>query len=328
MDYWMQSALTALPPQATHFALPVVPGQILHVDGDMLAYWAGGNEDTSVTASRHNAMQKVKMLRDMSGSSGVVLHLTAAGSTKGDRFVISTVKPYQGQRKAGRKPKNWEYLRGLLQDYEGPLFRTKMWHSREADDGIALCAYDTVGKGQVPIAIASKDKDMRMLPGLHVNWDTYEPTRVLHNEFSVGDSEGKQFGHKWFWLQMLQGDSADNIPGLPHYRAITGMRPLGPVTARLLLEDCEDNAEAYRTVLGLYQSFYGTFAKAAMVEQAMLLWLRTDAGASMLDFLRIMPEDPELRAQARIKAIEVEGLKCEAINLANQSASAVCRAHG
>ena len=27
---------------------PVVPGRVLHIDADMLAYWSGGSEDTSI----------------------------------------------------------------------------------------------------------------------------------------------------------------------------------------------------------------------------------------------------------------------------------------
>lgn len=320
MDEWMQSAVGALQGQPTIPVLPPVPGRVLHLDGDLLAYWAGGNEDTSVGESRRNAAQKIETLREYSSSSSVVAHLTASSSTKGDRFVIATVKPYQGHRRAGRKPKNWGYLREWLERPYGWLFTPKLWTSREADDGIAVCTYDTYTKGQPEAAIASADKDMRMLPGYHINWNTYEVTHVPHGAFSVVDSEGKQYGHKWFWLQMLQGDTADNIPGLPKYMSANGLRPLGPKTAELLLEDCADNAEAYATVLGLYQSFYGAVAKAALVEQAMLLWLRTDLGASALDFLRVCPPDTDLVAHAKLVVARVGRAYAEAYSIADQSA--------
>lgn len=318
---WMQAALAAAPPQGMRYCPPPVPGRVLHMDGDVLAYWAGGNEDTSVGVSRQNAIQKIESLRDYSASTSVVMHLTGADSTKGDRYLIATVRPYQGNRKSGRKPKNWGYLRGLLVGYTGSLFQPKVWASREADDGISLCAYDAARKGQPLVAISSTDKDMRMLPGYHTDWSTYDVTHVPHGAFDVVGNDGKQYGHKWFWLQLLQGDTADNIPGLPQYASATGLRLLGPKTAELLLEDCKDNAEAYETVLGLYQSFYGLAAKAALVEQAMLLWLRTDMGGRADDFLQVCPRDPELAAYAAIKIKQVGEAYAEAINFADQAAA-------
>lgn len=291
-DWIAQAAAQAandLPQEAP--PLPeVVPGRVLHIDGDLLAYWAGGSEDTTVAESRGRAISKINALRDQAGAETVVLHLTAPHSSKGDRFIIATLKPYQGHRKSGRRPKNWEYLRNWLSGYEGGLFRPKMWSSREADDGVALCAYDSIKKGKGLVAIASGDKDFRMIPGIHVNWNTYEVTTVPHGAYDIVGTDGKQYGLRWFFQQLLQGDPADNIPGLPRYNG----KPVGEVTADKLLAGTTCADSAYRTVLSCYSEHYGDEARTRLTEQAMLLWLRTDAAADPGDFTTLL-SDPGLR---------------------------------
>src|SRR6218665_2902333 len=115
--------------------VPTVPGRRVHIDGDMLAYQCGGNDDTDVATSRRILKSKIDLFKDASGAEGVLLHLTASGSTKGDRAAIAYTKPYQGQRK-GHRPKNWQYLRDYMA--EGLAGPVKQWFDREADDGFGF----------------------------------------------------------------------------------------------------------------------------------------------------------------------------------------------
>lgn len=281
---WMQQAAqqaAADAPIKVRDLPPVVPGRVLHLDGDLLCYWAGGSEDTTVAESRSRAISKINTLREQSGSESVVLHLTADASTKGDRRLIATVKGYQAQRKSGRKPKNWGYLRQWAEQ-GSDLFRTKVWATREADDGMALCGH-TAEFGKV--AIASGDKDLRMVPAVHVNWNTYEVTEVPHGSFHVHGADGLTYGHRWFWEQMLQGDTADNIPGLPYWYGAK----CGKVTAAKLLTGYEDNEDAFALVYAGYEAEYGEEADDRFIEQAMLLWLRCDHNADIVDVQRILP---------------------------------------
>lgn len=282
MQDWMQQAAAdaaATAPTEAPPPPPVVPGLELHVDGDLLCYWAGGSEDTSVAESRQRAVGRVNTMAELIGAERVIIHLTEDGSTKGDRRIIATVKPYQAQRKASRKPKNWQYLRDWLA--QQTLWRVKSWGSREADDGISLCAYDACFKGKL-IGIASGDKDMRMLPGIHVDWQDFSVVTVPHGTYELVAENGKVYGTKWFLLQMLQGDTADNIPGLPRYQG----KPVGPVTAANLLSGTKTLAEGWEIVAGCYAHEYGEDYRDRVVEQAMLLWLRTDAAAWCGDFWR------------------------------------------
>ena len=222
-------AADAIEPQS----VPVVPGRRVHIDGDMLAYQCGGNEDTDVATSRRILKSKIDLFKEASGAEGVLLHLTASGSTKGDRAVIAYTKPYQGQRK-GNRPKNWQYLRDYMADgVAGPV---KQWYDREADDGFGFISANCTND-----VIATRDKDMRMLPGLHLNWDTYELVHAPADVFAL-EAGGKLYGHKWFWTQMLWGDAADNIPGLPKHPDF--QRGVGEVAAGKLLAFAEDDDSA------------------------------------------------------------------------------------
>lgn len=166
-------AANAIEPQG----VPVVRGRRVHIDADMLAYQCGGNDETDVATSRRILKSKIDLFKDAAGAESILLHMTASGSTKGDRAVIAYTKPYQGQRK-GHRPKNWQYLRDYMADgLAGPI---KQWYDREADDGFGFISAQCHGD-----VIATRDKDMRMLPGLHLNWDTYELVEVKPDVFGV-----------------------------------------------------------------------------------------------------------------------------------------------
>jgi DNA polymerase-1 len=203
------------------------------------------------------------------------------------------VKPYQAQRVDGRKPKNHNYLQGFLMDYSGDMFTAKTWATREADDGIGACALYAVGKKPGYIAIATADKDLRMLPGAHINWRQRMVTRVNPGDYDVVGLDGKQYGLKFFWLQMLMGDTADHIPGLEAVRVnnpdgtLKRFANCGEKTAEKLLADCTTNEQAGRKVIDLYLEGYPSSREWALdrfVEQACLLWMRTDAHGTLTDF--------------------------------------------
>lgn len=282
---WLDDALAAVgeeaPQERTSLIPERVPGRVLLVDGDLMAYSCAGNDELAPGFARMAAISRLENLRDMSGSERIVVHMTSESSTKGDRYIVATVKPYQGKRSSGRRPKNWQYLRDWIQSYSGDLFKVKTWGDREADDSIA---YHATVLGVDNCVIATKDKDLRMIPGWHVNWDTYEMVR-LDREFEVvSPTTGKVFGHKWFWLQLLHGDGVDNIPGLPKYVDDKGKAKLiGEKTAADQLAPAENDAQAFCIVAKLYHSWYKEEWADALVEQMALLWMRRDKEAALND---------------------------------------------
>ncbi len=240
---------------------------LLLVDGDGLAYYCAGADGTEPEKAYSWVTEMVDTFATMTGARDTRILLTAEASPKGGRYAVATVKPYQGQRKTGRRPENWAVLRRYLEaGRAGPV---QISTTAEADD---LFAYHA--DQDYTVAIASQDKDMRMIPGLHVLWDRTRLFYVPKGESPV--HLDKQYGHRWFWEQMLQGDTADNIPGLP----LLYGKKCGEVGARkffdaLRYEDLrEPDAIALVEVRKAYANLYRGEGDDRFLEQACLLWMR------------------------------------------------------
>ena len=252
--------------QRTPHSLPAPKGErLLLVDGDGLAYTQAGPSGTTKEQARHNLIYKVRSAQRAVQATDVLVLLTQGGSHKGHRYAIATVKPYQGQRSSGRRPDQWAYLRGLLEAraFDFPIESTL---DAEADD---LFAYYAARRQEA--VILTQDKDMRMIPAIHLSWDDH--LVIDTRDGSEPEVWGKQYGTRWFWLQMLTGDTADNIPGLPKYRHNGKDKPIGKVTAEKFLAGLSP-AEVPHKVLDLYAAYYGDSWGEHVLEQAALLWMR------------------------------------------------------
>ena len=277
----------------------------LHIDGDYAAYYFSGNDETTISQAKRNMLDAFQIVKDYGGVGGrVVVHLSAASSDKGKRWQIGTVKPYQGQRDSGRKPKNWQGMRDFLEaGMPGSNVRAKLWYDREADDGAAASARFAHEQGKLPV-IFSRDKDFRMIPGLHVVWTTYETVLLKPGTFELIGPDEKVYGDKWFWLQMIQGDTADNIPGLERIKGKTGFKTCGEACAKEVLKSIHNNGDAYFNVSLVYEDYYGEEWADRFVEQAALLWMRSDNKADVADFLKVIPQPEAAIHRAIIKLKE------------------------
>ncbi|OZI20071.1 hypothetical protein CAL26_21185 [Bordetella genomosp. 9] len=311
---WLRNAAARVAEQIPDTAPQdeVVPGRVALIDGDYLAYFASGGDNMRVDISRRVAVDRMHAVRELSGAERVELHLSARASTKGERFLIATTQPYQGQRHSSRRPKNWEAVREFLETADEALLRARRvtWMDREADDGFAHAALSARGPLE-SVVHHTADKDMRMLPGLHLAWTDYARTQVPKGAYEViGPYDGKVYGTKWFWMQMLMGDTADHIPGF---------YGLGEDKALRILAGTRCNAEAYEAVQAEYARQKGDAWADYFVEQAGLLWLR--ATHHPHDFLRVLPEhrNPELMAAVRRMLANVKE-KREALDRLNAQA--------
>lgn len=217
-------------------------GKVL-IDGDIVAYRAAYSANDG---SERDAMQKVHdvmrwILGNACYSSEIEeydLFLTGDGNF---RYDIAVTYPYKGNRSEREKPRHLKFVRNyMMEAYSGT-----MSYGEEADDLIAMeatrCGPTTV--------IASIDKDMLQIPCLHYNFKRDE----WH---SVDEFDGLRF----FYSQILTGDTADNIVGL---------HGVGPVKANRILEECEDEDALWEAVINAYN---GDLDR--VVENARLLWLR------------------------------------------------------
>jgi len=121
---------------------------------------------------------------------------------------------YKANRSPNSKPAKYQELRSFLQQKTDNTITTQ---GAEADDYLAQAMTDV--KKVLPTfepVIVSIDKDLDMIPGWHYNF-------VKKSLYYVDDYEA----HKFFFMQMLMGDAADNIKGLHR---------VGPVKAKKLIE--------------------------------------------------------------------------------------------
>ena len=99
---------------------------------------------------------------------------------------------------------------------------------------------------------------------------------------------------------MLQGDTADNIPGLPKWYG----KLCGAITAAKLLDGITSNDDAFGLVYAGYEAEYGDEADDRFIEQALLLWMRDDLQADIGNVQQVLPlsfEGAINRVRARIK---------------------------
>ena len=118
-----------------------------------------------------------------------------------------------------------------------------------ADDLIAIEAT----KNNFDCVVVSIDKDMLQIPCWHYNHFKNVLTKVEPFE-----------GNKFFYTQILTGDSADNIHGLSQ---------VGPVKASNILKGLETEQDMWDAVLDAYDGDVDR-----VLENARLLWLRRYEG--------------------------------------------------
>lgn len=180
-------------------------------------------------------------------------------------------KGYKANRKAEKPNHFYNVLAHLMGNYPYEVNEDGL----EADDLICITQYKSWQDGNT--IICSRDKDLRQCPGWHYSWEInkqasvgplfIEPLGFLEKKISKAKTPVTTLfggGHKFFYAQMLMGDSTDNIPGVGGY---------GPVFAYNLLWDAETERQCYELTAEVYLKNYGDEWKVRMKEQADLLYM-------------------------------------------------------
>jgi hypothetical protein len=158
------------------------------------------------------------------------------------RFDVAVTAPYKGNRKDKARPKHLPLLREYLQVSWG----ASVSDGQEADDDIAMRATELAGDG----LIVSIDKDFMQVAGWHYNF-----VKKIKKEVTPED------GLRFFYKQILMGDSADNIKGIHR---------VGEVTATKMLADLTTEKEFYACCVE-------AMGAERVLENGRLLWLRRSA---------------------------------------------------
>lgn len=203
---------------------PRMPGRVAHIDADFLAYQVSAETKDELDGIKprkdleemqHNALNAAEHLMRLVGGSTYVMHVTPSGSDKGKRGEQAIQQEYQASRQERVKPEHLDAIRAFIGTHANGAIHLE----READDGMAQANYNAADRSLS--VIVSKDKDLRMVPGLHWCFDTEQIVDVsdAFGSIWIDDSTTsktlKGWGTKFFWAQCLMGDAADYIKGLP-----------------------------------------------------------------------------------------------------------------
>jgi len=165
-------------------------------------------------------------------------------STNTFRYMVGFDKKYKGKRGLNEPdyPTFYQDLASVL-SIVAKHHNIYIHHEYEADDVVSVLQNEHT-------FIYSRDKDLKQVPGNH-----YDVSKNQLKEISVNDANYS------LCLQLLQGDSTDNI---------TGIQGVGETTAIKLLKDVPIN-QRFTKVIETYVSKYGSIEGLDRFAEAWML---------------------------------------------------------
>lgn len=253
------------------------------VDADMLVYEAAfcaEDRESGIVFSFDYCESLIERrlfeIKEATGVETLRLFLTGDGNFREE---VATVVPYKGNRHQ-EKPWHYKNVRVYLESLGAEVI-----HGMEADDAMAMAQTEET-------VICTRDKDLRQVPGWHYGWELgKQPEFPLQWVDEIGEielvdkgksKELKGTGLKFFYSQILIGDTVDNIPGLPR---------CGPVAAFKLLGNTTTEGEMFSLVREAYRKKYGDEADERLLEQGQLLWMCRGLDESGRPILWRFPDD-------------------------------------
>lgn len=235
-------------------------GKILLFDGDGACY-----ESAAGAAKHSTAMSRFEraILQTMylAKCDKARVHLTPNGCHKNGRHLLLGAKKYQDNRGAAKKPQHLEYLRSAASmEYfkDHPDIEIILNYTVEADDALMTDHY--YYKNGI---LVSPDKDLNISPFM-----SYIPEEGVFRSLPEGDYFGwidRKYwntpsgkvcskmvgkGTKFFWAQMMMGDTADNVKGIIKWHG----KLCGESLAYDVLNPITDEHEAANVILDAYKA--------------------------------------------------------------------------
>jgi hypothetical protein len=184
----------------------------------------------------------VEEKRLAAGAEFVNVCFTGGDGTKGGRYLTAVTQGYQEKRVGTARPENLPALRAwALNEYKNKAYDSHDWllgkyvrdnrtviileTSEEADDSMTQLHQQFLDKGLQELSIISaEDKDLFMNTGLFLDWNTHAIRNctssygyIEHYQTPSGTNKIIGAGKAFFFAQLLTGDTADNISGLPYF---------------------------------------------------------------------------------------------------------------
>ena len=196
------------------------------IDSDLLVYRVGfTTEDVDEGITKARIRETVKNMLEAVQATEFKMYLTADDDPTAFR---KRIYPEYKAHRIQPKPKHYKFIRDHLQEHYDAEVCTEI----EADDGLAIHQMQYLGQNKT--VICSVDKDLKQIPGRHYNF-------VKDLEDIVEPLEGIRY----FYTQLLTGDSADNIKGV---------WKVGPVKAAAILAGADTEQEMFNRVREAYSN--------------------------------------------------------------------------
>ena len=228
------------------------------IDGDPLAYIIGfGHNDLPLWYQCQKLDEFVQDIIQSTEADSIEMYLTGKGNFREE---VATILPYKGNRNSDHKPRFQKELR----EYMMNVWDAELIEGMEADDacGISCYNYDNQSIDRVVCTI---DKDLKMIGGNFYDYKRREYSQISEEE-----------AWRFFFTQILTGDSSDNIPGL---FKITGSKATKKIKEGLLGLDNPNEMASY-----VRDTYLGKDAKIEdVIEIGTLLWMRQTPDGGELD---------------------------------------------
>ena len=292
------------------FSLPEVApveyikGREVLIDADVVAYYSSfGLDDTGFAAAATKCDIRMQQIIDECQAEKYRAFLSGH---RNFRNAVASLQRYKGNRydehgeRITPQPEWLHEVRNYLVTNWGAVISD----GEEADDVLSYTQADNIMKyGKDYSVISTVDKDLLINPGWHHNMSSGYLQEVDHDGSLFLDPKGKVrgTGMRFFFAQMLMGDSADWIPGLPkitdaikeNIPTETNLRRggCGPKAALSILADCDTIQDMHEKVYACYLLYWGEHsythwrtgeeyksgiqtANKQFIEQGRLLWMR------------------------------------------------------
>lgn len=254
-------------------------GRVLILDGDGPCYAATFDSkklDTAFRKFKSNVYEKMFLCK----ADTARVHITPKGCLKNNRSYLLGEKPYQANRFNKQKPPLLEVLRSALATHFDEHSDIQIFPQFvvEADDAMVQDMH--VVQNAV---LHSDDKDLQIAPGYHYNKYNGR-VETIGDRFGyigmyTGNSNPKIIGRgtKFFWAQLLMGDSADNVKGIKY--DLSG-KLVGTTAAFKYLHHLASENDAANVVIDLYRGI-----RQNILAEAECLWLTRCAGDSAASYI-------------------------------------------
>lgn len=161
---------------------------------------------------------------------------------------------YKDNRGGKTKPQLYHPIRKHLEEQHHAVILDRL----EGDDTLSLALFEPFAGDTV---VASIDKDLLTVPGLHYNWDKPQQGIIEVSEWEA---------LHWFYQQALQGDPVDGYPGAKNVGKVRALKILNEAQGMTEKDEPLESAEDYCEKSAWY-AVVAAYKKAGQTERHALL---------------------------------------------------------